>query len=101
VVEQNNGGDWLPALFVETHPEMRGLVRTVHASKGKMARAEPVAALYDDGKVCHAEGLGELEEEMQEWAPADSKWSPGRIDAMVWGVEYHRGAAQMPIFAMV
>jgi len=60
----------------------------VHASKGKVARAEPVAALYEQGRVAHLRGLAALEEQMcrmtvQGYA---GKGSPDRVDALVWAL---------------
>ncbi len=55
----------------------------VHASRDKMARAEPVAALYEQGRVHHVGTLEILEDEMASWDPS-SRLSPNRLDAMVW-----------------
>lgn len=60
--------------------------RAVHASRGKIIRAEPVSALYEQGKVHHVGLHRELEDEMCSFAPLVSTESPGRLDAMVWGV---------------
>lgn len=60
--------------------------KAVHASRGKIIRAEPVAALYEQGKVHHVGLHRELEDEMCGYAPLTSTQSPGRLDALVWGV---------------
>lgn len=69
-------------------------VRMITASRGKRARAEPVAALYgrpDDeatwstSRVHHLHHFPELEDEMTSWSP-DATWSPNRMDAMVWAI---------------
>lgn len=69
-------------------------VRMISASRGKRARAEPVAALYgrpDDpetwstSRVHHLSHFAELEEEMTSWS-TDATWSPNRMDAMVWAI---------------
>ena len=60
-------------------------VRKVHASRGKMQRAEPVSALYEKGRVIHAGEFAELEDELLTWDPGSS-WSPGRLDAVVWAL---------------
>jgi phage terminase large subunit-like protein len=63
-------------------------VRTVHATRGKWVRAEPVAALYAQGRAVHAEGLTALEDEMCAFG-ADGRsdgHSPDRLDALVWAV---------------
>ena len=57
----------------------------VHASRGKRIRAEPIAALYEQGKVFHIGDLGFLEEQLVSWTP-DSQDSPDRLDALVWGL---------------
>ena len=48
-------------------------------------RAEPIAALYEQGKVFHAPNLALLEEQMVSWTP-DAPSSPDRLDALVWGM---------------
>ncbi|MBP7632330.1 MAG: hypothetical protein KA758_17890, partial [Acidimicrobiales bacterium] len=58
--------------------------RKVHASRGKRVRAEPVAALYEQGRVHHVGVLAELEEQMCSWAPDGLGSSPDRVDALVW-----------------
>jgi phage terminase large subunit-like protein len=62
--------------------------KAVNATRGKVARAEPVAALYEQGRVSHAEGLGELEEQMGRMTPQGYKGegSPDRLDALVWAL---------------
>jgi phage terminase large subunit-like protein len=59
--------------------------RKVTASRGKRLRAEPVAALYEQGRVHHVGQLGDLEEQMVSWTP-EVGWSPDRLDALVWAV---------------
>jgi len=56
----------------------------VRASRGKMVRAEPIAALYEKGRIHHVGEQAELEDEMCNWVPGESDWSPNRVDAMVW-----------------
>jgi len=58
-------------------------VEVINASRGKQQRAEPVAALYEQGKVHHVGTLATLEDEMTTWDP-DMDWSPNRMDALVW-----------------
>jgi phage terminase large subunit-like protein len=60
-------------------------VEEVRATKGKHVRAEPVVALYEQGLIEHAPGLGELEEQMMSWVPNVSP-SPDRVDALVWAL---------------
>ena len=84
VAEKNQGGDLVRSTFKtvdETIP-----ITLVHASKGKFARAEPVSALYEQGKVKHLRGLMELEDQMVTWEPLEAIGSPDRLDAMVWAI---------------
>lgn len=83
VVEANNGGDWLPALIATVDPDVR--VDKVHASRGKELRAQPVAGLYEQGRVHHLGELPLLEEQMCSWTPGARK-SPDRLDALVWAL---------------
>ena len=57
--------------------------RKVHASRGKQVRAQPVAALYEQGRISHCEVFAELEEQLTTWTP-ESGSSPDRLDALVW-----------------
>jgi phage terminase large subunit-like protein len=83
VVEDNNGADWIPALIRTVDPTVR--VDKVHASRGKALRAQPVAGLYEQGRVHHVGQLSLLEEQMCSWTP-ESKSSPDRLDALVWAL---------------
>ena len=60
--------------------------RAVRASRGKIARAEPVAALYERGLVRHVGVFAELEEEMCNYTGAGGDTSPDRLDALVWAL---------------
>lgn len=59
----------------------------VVASRGKRQRAEPVAALYEQGRVSHVGSFAALEDEMCSFMP-ESGWSPNRMDALVWALTY-------------
>lgn len=92
VVEINNGGDWIPHTL---HSAARTMgiytlpVETVHASRGKRTRAEPVSALYEQGRVHHVgdpEQFAVLEEQWTSWVPDSGKASPDRLDGEVWAV---------------
>jgi phage terminase large subunit-like protein len=64
-------------------------LRTVHATRGKWLRAEPVAAMYAQGKVKHVDPpMAELEDEMCDFGLGglSSGASPDRLDALVWAV---------------
>lgn len=86
--EVNNGGDLIEAqLRTQAHNVP---YRAVRATRGKAVRAEPVAALYERGKVFHIGPFPELEDQMTSVTlDFDSKvtgWSPDRVDALVWGI---------------
>lgn len=82
--EVNNGGDLIESLLRQYSPELN--FRAVRASRGKILRAEPVAALYARRLVRHAGYFPELEEEMLNYSPANSADSPDRLDALVWSL---------------
>ena len=85
VYESNQGGEMVEHTIKTVNPNIPCFA--VHATRGKALRAEPVVALYEQGKVHHVRSFPELEEQMTEWAPGDQK-SPDRIDALVWAVSY-------------
>lgn len=85
--EANNGGDLIEALIRSKDPSVS--YRKVHASRGKTKRAEPVSALYEQGRVHHIGAFPKLEDQMCAWNPQllDSEQdSPDRMDAMVWAL---------------
>ena len=84
VAEVNNGGDMVEATIRAVDPDVP--YRKVHATRGKALRAEPVAALYERGRVHHVRHLEELETQLCSWTPINSKKSPDRLDALVWAV---------------
>ena len=84
VVESNNGGAMAEAVLKASGLTLP--VKRVHASTGKVARAEPVAALYEQGRVAHAAGLEALEEELMGLGGEAGGRSPDRADALVWAV---------------
>ena len=59
-------------------------IRLVRATRGKAARAEPVAALYERGLVHHVGAFAKLEDQMCDWMPGQK--SPDRLDALVWAL---------------
>jgi predicted phage terminase large subunit-like protein len=83
VAEVNNGGDLVATVLRTVDPSVP--VRSVHASRGKRVRAEPVAALYEQGKVHHVGVHAALEEQMTTWTPEATE-SPDRLDALVWAI---------------
>ena len=83
VYESNQGGEMVAHTLRTVD---RGVpLRSVHAYRGKALRAEPIAALYEQGRVHHVGTFAELEEEMCEWVPGDSE-SPNRMDALVYAL---------------
>lgn len=84
VAEVNNGGDMVEATIRQA--DQSAPYRAVHASRGKLVRAEPVAALYEQGRVSHVYGLGKLEAELITYSGRAGERSPNRLDALVWAV---------------
>ncbi|WP_435311842.1 DNA-packaging protein [Primorskyibacter sedentarius] len=86
VAEVNQGGDMVEQVIRQVDPLVP--VTKVHAAKGKVARAEPVAALYEQGRVSHLRGLGDLEDQMCRMTLQgyQGKGSPDRVDALVWAL---------------
>jgi len=84
VAEQNQGGA-LVEVNIRT-VDRAAPVKLVHASRGKRTRAEPVAALYEQGKVHHVEMHAKLEDQLTTWDPMSSTNSPDRLDALVWAL---------------
>lgn len=83
IAEVNNGGDLIRDLLKKIDSTIP--YRGVHASRGKVTRAEPVSLLYEQGLVHHVGTHRHLEDEMTQWVPGDK--SPNRIDALVWGIQ--------------
>ena len=81
VGEVNNGGDMIEAVIRQVND--RVAYTAVRASRGKAIRAEPIAALYEQGRGYHCGSFDELEDQMCSWT-IDADWSPDRMDAMVW-----------------
>jgi len=86
VAEVNMGGDLVAAVIRQQDPFLP--LRMVRASKGKSVRAEPIAALYEQGRVGHLAGLGRLEAQMAQMTRGGfvGKGSPDRVDALVWAL---------------
>ena len=91
--EANFGGDMVESTLRTADPSIR--YTKVSASRGKAVRAEPISALYEQGKVHHVGYLralrdkspGLLEDEMCGWVPGMAK-SPNRLDALVWALTH-------------
>ncbi|MCI4661452.1 MAG: terminase family protein [Neomegalonema sp.] len=93
VAEVNQGGDMVETILRQCDPGLA--FRPLHASRGKMIRAEPVAALYEQGRVVHLGALDRLEDEMCSLsrdrsqalrARSGAARSPDRVDALVWAI---------------
>ncbi len=70
----------------------------VHASRGKYARAEPVAALSEQDRIKLLGAFPDLEDQLTSWEPLSGDESPDRLDAMVWGfTELMLGFSQVNI----
>lgn len=86
VAEVNQGGDMVTAILRTIDPALP--VTTVRATRGKYLRAEPVAALYEQGRVVHAGTFAALEDQMCDFGPdgLSGGRSPDRLDALVWAL---------------
>lgn len=112
VYERNQGGDMVAQTLITTY---RDMVREGHivgpeprlipvtATRGKRIRAEPIAALYEQGRVHHVGAFAQYEDQWRSWTQ-DSKDSPDRMDAGVWGATVlatafgeHVGGGRFPI----
>lgn len=80
IVEVNQGGDMVSAVLRQIDPSLP--IREVRAHVGKRLRAEPVAAMYEQGRIHHVGQFPELEDQMTTWTP-ETPDSPDRLDAMV------------------
>jgi phage terminase large subunit-like protein len=84
VAEANQGGDMVRAVLAQAGSPCA--VRLVHASHGKRTRAEPIAALYEQGRVTHCGAFVALEEELMALGVAESEGLLDRADALVWAL---------------
>lgn len=98
VCEVNNGGELVTTVLKTVNPGLP--ILAVHAARGKLTRAEPVAALYEQGRIHHAGTFPKLEDELTSWVPGESD-SPDRLDALVWAITelmVAKTPASAPIF---
>ena len=84
VAEVNNGGDLVERLLRSVDKYIP--YRAVHATRGKLIRAEPVSALYEQGRVHHLGSFPALENQMCTYTADRNQPSPDRLDALVWGI---------------
>ncbi len=83
VAEVNQGGDLVEANLRTLDPNVP--YHSINAMRGKIVRAEPIASLYEQGRVHHVGILPELEDQMTNWT-GEANWSPDRLDAAVHGL---------------
>tara|TARA_B000000565_G_scaffold254711_1_gene233607 strand:+ start:2753 stop:4132 length:1380 start_codon:yes stop_codon:yes gene_type:complete len=84
VAETNQGGAMIEQIL-RSH-EANVSFRGVCARRGKKARAEPVVALYEQGRVYHQKVFEKLEDQLCGYVPGESIKSPDRLDALVWAL---------------
>ena len=84
IAERNNGGQMVE--YTIRTVRRNAPVTTIHASRGKIARAEPVAALFEQGKVSHVGAFPALEDQMTTFVPDIVTQSPDHLDAMVYAL---------------
>jgi predicted phage terminase large subunit-like protein len=87
IAEQNFGGEMVAATLRSIDRSVS--FKSVHASRGKVIRAEPVAALYEQGKVHHVGTFAQLEDQLCSFAQDFDRsrdGSPDRLDALVWAL---------------
>jgi predicted phage terminase large subunit-like protein len=84
VAESNQGGELVTSVIRTVRPTLP--VTLVHATRGKRVRAEPIAALYEQGRVHHIGAFTAMEDQMCTFAPDVVAGSPDRVDALVWAL---------------
>ena len=94
--ETNQGGEMVQHTLKTIDPKIP--FKAVHSSRGKSTRAEPVSALYEQGKVHHFGTFPELEDELCEWTPGAD--SPDRLDALVFALTELEGKPQVLNFKL-
>jgi phage terminase large subunit-like protein len=93
IAETNNGGDMVILTLQQVDRSVA--TKKVTATRGKQLRAEPISALYEQGKVHHIGYFANLETQMCEWTPLSNE-SPDRLDALVWALtELSQGGSSM------
>jgi len=84
VAEKNNGGEMVEAVIRAERPTIP--CKLVHASRGKVTRAEPISALYEQGRISHIGSFPQLEDQMVLFTPygIEGDTTADRVDALVW-----------------
>jgi len=80
IAEANQGGEMVTAVLRQVKRNLP--VKLVHATRGKATRAEPISAVYEQGRAHHVGDFAALEDELCQWEAGDA--SPNRLDALVW-----------------
>jgi phage terminase large subunit-like protein len=84
IAEANQGGDMVKSVLHQADADAP--VKLVHASRGKITRAAPVATLYEAGRIHHTGLFAELEDQMCHYDGSKGSKSPDRMDALVWAL---------------
>lgn len=84
VAEKNQGGEMITEMIHNIDSRIK--VKLVHASRGKITRAEPIATAYEQGMIKHKGTFPQLEDEMCSYVPGEINDSPNRMDALVWAM---------------
>lgn len=88
IAEKNNGGEMVETVIKTADRSVP--IKLVHASRGKVVRAEPISALYEQGRIHHVGRFDKLEDQMFSFSTDmvrnSSEGSPDRVDALVWGL---------------
>lgn len=88
VAEKNQGGEMVSSVLKAADRSVP--VKLVHASRGKIIRAEPISALYEQNRICHVNRHDKLEDQMCTFSVdnirSNGYGSPDRVDALVWGL---------------
>ena len=92
IAEKNNGGEMVEAVIKQVDRTVN--VKLVWASRGKETRAEPIAAIAEQGRDHHVGYFAALEDELAMWTPGDK--SPNRLDAKVWAMTELTGGSIKP-----
>jgi phage terminase large subunit-like protein len=86
--ERNNGGDMIEATIRSIDPNVS--FKSIHASRGKVTRAEPISALYEQGRIHHLGTFTQLEDQMcsftSDFSKATAGYSPDRVDALCYSI---------------
>ena len=88
IAEKNQGGEMVSSVIRSVDRTVP--IKLVHASRGKITRAEPISALYEQGRIHHVGRFDKLEDQMCTFSidnlRSSSNGSPDRVDALVWGL---------------